>query len=567
MAKSVLVIFDKDYPKRSDSWWNQFDTLIAPIQLEKKAEDHNLSFQKIDDFINAGNIQEASELLRDLSFLTDSNGQRISKFIKYEGFELWWMHYNTLMYKFCLPYTQYRLLLEHLKDYSMVYLEAPPFPGLFQYFLDSCKCKYTITDKFRSGISIGILFQVGLSALFLIWLKIRNPKLLIWTSDLFDPPRDHDFRMRFIYEELRYKKINFVEFIRSMEPSIVVLQHAWKRKRPVIYSYAVVITMRGLANFFRKSTKINTRGDFWSLVAADSLRNVTGDIWAIRVLQFIIEFIGIRVAIIDSANNRNFHEVLACKLLSIDVIGIQHGASPGYYLASEFMPGFDGEKYLSVDKYGLWSDWWKQHYIKHSRAYRPEQLYVAGLMRPLLEGDITNKQVNKLDKQDNAIKVLFVSEQLTPPVEAMLYLLRLINAKNIRVYIKFRPYSDSFEEWLKKNDPGVLSKVKILRGNIHNAIAECDVAVGAYSTAVLEAALQLKPLILFRTKKWGDCFELKSFDQNHCLFAEDPEELMVCINRSGKIPKEILKKLQERFFGNPYQNGSKWVVEQAQSRL
>src|SRR3989344_5358068 len=102
------------------------------------------------------------------------------------------------------------------------------------------------------------------------------------------------------------------------------------------------------------------------------------------------------------------------------------------------------------------------------------------------------------------IKVLFVAGQLTAPIEAIPYLRALVEAKGLSVHITFRPYRDDFEKWLRGHYPETLEKIgeeKILRGDIHDAIAQCDVIVGAYSTAVLEGLLQFRVPIFFRTKK------------------------------------------------------------------
>lgn len=560
MKSSALVVFEKDLPRQNDEWWRKFNVVIAPAALESTIRELGLSFVNIETLIDPGDVQKASELTINLSLLKTVNGESLPKVINYKGFELWWIHYDELMNKFCLPYTQYARLLEYLKSFSSTYLYRPPFPELFKHFLNSYGRKYLITGKLGSRLSLGILCQAILSIPFLLWLKIIGPRLMVWTSDKFDPPRDHDFRMRFIYEELKNKKINFVEFIRSMEPSSVVLTHALKRKRPVVYSYAIVTLARKFAALLGKKTKIEMGGDFWSSVAANYLNDVTGDIWAIIAMKFVLKFIGTRVAIIPSASGRTFPEVLACKLLGIFTIGIQHGAPPKYYFVSDFMPEFDGTKQISLDKYGVWSGWWKEYFVANSRAYRPEQLAVSGPMRPL-----ERKNVSDLlpSNEKGLIKVLFVAEELAAPQEVMPYLEALISTEDLSLFIKFRPYHDGFEEWLKKNRPEILDKVEILRGDMHQAISTSHVVVGTYSAGVIESLLQLKPPVLFRTNKWGDCFELKSFDPDYRLFAENPQELVECVKRSGKIPKDLLKRLQERFFGNPYQNGSKWVVEEA----
>jgi len=557
--KSVLVIFKKELPKKNQKWFQQFDKIIGPNELE--------------EFIDSGSVKEAYEFAIKLSHLTLLDGSRLVKSVNYKGYELWWIDYQNLYHHFCLPYTKYRRLLEYLKDFDKIHLYQPSYPELFSYFFKAHKRQCVIFNPFSLRkllpIPFGIFLQLTLSVLFVPWLVVKNPKVMVFTGDKFDLPYDYDFRMKFIYEELRKKKIYFVEFIRSLESWSVVLNHALKRKRPVIYSAAIVDLMRFFTRIFMKnqekelvnlflSSRINTEEYFRFLIAIHYLRNIKGDIWSIRVMKFILQRIGVKVAIFSAACERNFRTILGCKLNKIPTVGILHGAPSKHYPVYDFMPGFDGKKMLSVDKYGIWSNYWKEYYIKNSKAYKTEQLYISGLMRPLIEQVVyKNSEIKK-----GSIKVLFISEQLAVPSEVMPYLLALMEVKDFDLYLKFRPYRDGFELWLKKHRPEILKKVKILRGSMAKAVPQSDVVVGSHSTAVLESLLYLKPFIFFWTNKWGDYYEIKSFNQSN-LFAENPKELIDCIRNSIYTSKKELKKLQNRFFGNPYQNGSKWVVEQA----
>ncbi|OGN01139.1 MAG: hypothetical protein A2651_04025 [Candidatus Yanofskybacteria bacterium RIFCSPHIGHO2_01_FULL_42_12] len=552
MTKSILVCFEEGLPKR---FREKFDEV--------------LNVEALESLVSPGSVEDASQLVRELSLLTDSSGRRISKSVNYKGSELWWMNYDNLMYKFCLPYTQYERLLEHLKNFQVVYLYEPPFPDLFRYYLESHGVRCEIESKLQNRFSVGILIQAALSLPFLFWLRLRSPKLMVWAGDRLDLPRDYNFRMRFIYEELRGRKIKFAEFIRSMESSPTVLKHAMIRKRSVIYSYAIVTLVRSIADLLVAKEKIDVKEGFWSKVAVHYIQNVRSDIWAIRAMKFILKFIGIKAAIIPGAINRNFPEVLACKLLGIKTVGIQHGLHPKSYFVSDFMHEFDGEKTLSVDKYGLWSEWWRQYYLKYSKAYKPEQLYVSGLMRPLEEA-VKPSLGGSAKFEGEPIKVLFVAEELAAPEEIMPYLEALIEDKSLSLYIKFRPYKDGFEEWLTRNRPELLKKFsqeRILKTSMSEAIGNTDVAVGSQSAGVLESVLQLKPFVLFWTEKWGDFFSLKSNYPEYNVFVESPSELVARLKNLHTISPSILKKLQEDLFGDPYRNGSKWVVDQAEAVL
>ncbi|MBI2626199.1 MAG: hypothetical protein HYW69_01225 [Candidatus Nealsonbacteria bacterium] len=548
-SKSILVIFGKESPEPGS-----FDKVLSGKELE--------------DLMGQGSVQEAYQLFCQLPKITD---------ITYKGYELWWIHHDDIYYQFCLPYTQLRGLLDYLKDFKEVHLYQPPNSELFRYFLEAHGCSCFIRKKKRFLPPFGLLLQLFLSFIFLFWLKAARPKLLLETSDRFSQLSDFDFRYEFIYRELREKKIHFAEFIRSLEPWPVLLKHAWRRKRPVIYSSAIVDSMHFLAGLFGKrkfSADGGSEKRFWLSVSAHYLSNIRGTIWSIEAMKLIWQWIGAKSAIVPTACNRNFHEVLGCKLAGIKTTGIMHGASTKYYLISDFMPGFNGKKMLSVDQYGLWSDWWKSYYIKNSNAYKPEQLYVSGPMRPLAKeiGEVRPLQdwrglTSPISSPRSSPRVLFISEGLADPREVIHYLSALLGEKDLQFFIKFRPHKDAFEIWLKDNQPGVYKKIKeetkIFRKTMEEAVSQSDVVVGSHSTAVLESLLQLKPFVFFRTKKWGDYFGIKSFEGQNCLFAENPIELINCIKNSIEIPEEYLKQLQGNFFGDPYKNGSKWAVEQA----
>lgn len=554
--KYILVIFGKESPKKDKSWFEKFDKIMYQEDVEVLTD--------------PGDVREAYRLADRLSLLTLTNGSRLSKIVNYRGYELWWIHYNDIYTKFCLPYTQYRRLLSYLKDFKKVYFYRAPYSGLLRHFLNAHGCRCVILDK-QFALPAGILVQVILSLLFLLWLKITRPKLMLFTSDQFDPPGDYDFRMRHIYEELRKRKISFVEFIRSQENLLTILKHAWRRKRPVVYSSAIISLLYYFAKFFKDkkmgslidshlSSTTDSDERFWFLAATHYLRCPGAIIWSIAAMKFILRWIGIRAAIISGPSSRTSHEILACKLNGIKTIGIQHGLTPRFANPHCFMNNFDGELPLTTDFYGLWSDWWRGYYLANGKAYSPGQLFVSGPMRPLKVEDEPPPSKVEAHPQ-RGIKVLFVAEQLAAPSEVTPYLLALLEVKEFDLYIKLRPYRDGFEEWLKGNYPEVLSRAKIFRGNMHEAIARCDITVGSYSTGVLEALLQLKPFVFFRTGKWEDYFELKPVF-NGRFFAENQRELLDRVKRSQEIPKEILTELREKFFGNPYQNGSKWVVDQ-----
>ncbi|MDP2641678.1 MAG: hypothetical protein Q8P21_00050 [bacterium] len=568
----VLVVFGEELPKGDLS---RYDAVIAGDELN--------------EFTEPGSIYEASAFAEELSHLKLDDGSRIAKSFNYKGYELWWLYYSSLFLFFCLPYTQYKKLLLHLKDFQSVSFYEPPYKSLFSCYLEAHGCKVTILRspgfKSPSFLPFGVFLQILITLLSIPILMVRRRHTMLSIGDKFEKSEDYDFRMKFMYEDLRQKGIPFVEFIRSLESWKTVLLHAFKRARPVIYSEGVAFIGRfaslvsgGRAQARRRfgtqvfASERDPEARFKFLIATQYLLSVYDDVWAIRMMKLILRVIGVKVTLATAASDRNFHAILGSKLNDIPTIGILHGVASRYYNMHDFTPGFDGEKMLSIDKYGLWSEWWKEYYLKYSKAYKPEQLFVSGPMRPLerKKGSDLNADSKDPTLKPGPIKVLFLAGQLTVPQEALPYLLKLVENKDLSVCITFRTPRDDFEKWLRKRHPEVLEKVgqgNILYGNIHNIISQCDVVVGSYSTGVLEALLQLKIPIFFRTQKWGDYYSLKEYDDRHSFFAENPTELIEKINNARSVSIETLRDLQERYFGDPHKNGSKWVVEQAEKIL
>ncbi len=558
----------------------QSTVVVSPVGLREYVQTYGHEWVSLESLIQIESIYDANILLEELSLLTLPNGTRLAKSCVYKGYELWWTHYTDLFLNFCIPYTRYKPLLEYLKNFEQVYYFKPIWSDLFRYYLHAHGSRMRViqTPRFSapSWLPLGVLVQVLLTLISLPVLVLMRRNVLVFTGDKFDGLQDFDFRMKFVYEGLRERKMPFIEFVRSLQPWKVVLQHAVRRRRPVVYAVAVAWIARSISSVtfgrYRSEKQYalksfesitDTVQRFKYMAASQYLRTVSDDIWAIRIMRLILGSIGIKAAFIPAANERNFHTVLGCKLVGIPTVGILHGVAMAEMCVYDFIPQYDGEKSLSVDVYGVWSEWWKQYYLKKGNAYTQNQLHVSGPMRPLsiIESEPTAIAHHSVGEE---IRVLFISEEVAVPQEVLPYLNALIASKHVSVTIKFRPYRDEFEKWLLKHNPSILKEpnVAISREKVQDAIVRADVVTGCYSTAVLEAFIQLKPPVFFRTRKWGDYYGLKDYDTQHSFFAESPEELIDKILAARASSRDTLAILREQYFGDPYKNGSAWVVDQ-----
>lgn len=560
MAKA-LVVFTGDLPTGT------YDLIIAPRARASEVHQRGVAFEALEDLIDPGSVEDASHMAQSISRTTLPSGERMVKSALYKGYELWWIHYDELYYKYCLPFTQYERLLKRLTEYTQVEMYAPPSSTLFAYYLAAHEVAYTSKEDPSAYLFTPThVVQTVLSFLFIPWLLLRGPQAMLTTSDLFDPPRDHDFRLRYIYEELYKRDIPFVECVRSGERLSTMLSHAWTRRRPVLYTHALTQGMRALARVLGKQKPVVSPTDraprekFYFALAAHYAALAPGDRLAIGLLTRIYRLLGIKAGIVNGVNSRNFCETLASKLAGAPVVGVLHGAAAQSYVVFDFMPEYDGEKALGADRYGVWSEWWREYYVHNSKVYTPEQLFVSGPMRPVVGEEAP-------PVHGETYKVLFASEQLAAMQEVMPYLDALLARNDIEIYFKFRSYRDRFKEWIVAHRPDILEKIpseNMLTCTMGEAAAACDVVVGSHSTGVLESLLYLRPFIFYKTKKWGDYFDLKTRLPHHALYAESPAALIEGIHKSRQVPQEALRMLCQQFFGDPRQNGSAWVIDQVE---
>lgn len=573
---SVFVVFGKIFPAELIAE-KRFDVIVADGMFKKDVESLNSKFLDLNTFVDPGSIHEASKFSEELSRIVLSDGSRLSKSFMYEGYELWWMYCNSMFLLFCVPYTQYKRLLEFVSSYKHVSFYNPLYKSLFAYFVEAHGGQFEHIKKreLRSSqwLSLGIFVQIILTFFSILVLLVKRPKLGIFIGDRFDKNKDHDARMIFIYQELRRRGLYFMEFVRSHESWKMVLQHFYVRNRPVVYSEAVAFVGRFLGlltggraraeriiNPYIDDLKSDPEARFKLLVATHYIHGVYADIWSIRIMKWILGNIGIRAMYIAASLDRNFHTVFGCKLNAIPMTGILHGVASKDYNIYDFLPAFDGEKSLSVDIYGVWSQWWREYYLKNSRAYKPEQLIVSGPMRPLEMSGIQQETKPSLGER---VRVLFMSEQTAVPDEVMPYFRKLLKQNDIELTIKFRPYRDGFEDWLLVNELEILKlpQIKIVKGGMQEAIQNVDVVVGCHSTGVLEALLQFKTPIFIRSKKWGDYYSMTESEKGRYFFAENPTELIAKIRGVSGLPQGLISELREQYFGDPQKNGSVWVVD------
>src|SRR6185503_5943297 len=108
-------------------------------------------------------------------------------------------------------------------------------------------------------------------------------------------------------------------------------------------------------------------------------------------------------------------------------------------------------------------------------AYTPKQLNVSGPMRPIKTAKDTPRE-----RSNQRVNVLWVAEQTVYPPEVLPYIEGLLNHKNVKLTLKFRPFNDGFENWLKNNKPEFLERkdIDFIYESMESAIRANGVVIG-----------------------------------------------------------------------------------------
>jgi hypothetical protein len=237
------------------------------------------------------------------------------------------------------------------------------------------------------------------------------------------------------------------------------------------------------------------------------------------------------------------------------------------YLGHEFMPEYAGPP-IGTDFFGVWSDWWKEYFLKNAKIYPKGGIEVSGSLKKMAfknsfeQSSSLSTQSYQLDiGQTKIINVYIVSENHLPVSELLPYLNQLVKMESTRIAFKIRPFgTDIFWNALTKH--GIYDKTKFTCTNAPtpDCFLNADVVIGTHSTAILEALWLNKPILVLNTKKWGDYFDLQNSRVGKKVWVNDPSELIEKIrNLEQNQTSDALKELWINYFSQ--QSGSDWIIE------
>jgi len=421
----------------------------------------------------------------------------------------------------------------------------------FKSFIEYCKKRHETKKQnilSKSTLKHSLPFLISIITIFITKIAKKNV-VAIWSGDYVDSATKSDFRVGDLNEELYKNQIEIIELIRMTNQGLLYLiKNGIKRKRPVIY-------YESLCYFFnRLNPKVEIRSTNTNVDVAYQILNYDLNIiyQSIPTMCWLFKFLRVTELISWEYSERQAALVHAAKSLGIYTIGFMHGAGMKAYMAHEFISECSIKGSIGPDIYGVWSEWWKEYYLRNSKIYG--KVEVSGTLRK------KNSRIT-IQNSKNIRSILVISEPLAEVNEIIPYIDKLLN-NGYRLSIKIRPTNhDIFYKKLMEIRPD-LKKIDVLEGNIFEAIKLNDMVIGSHSTAVIDASSLNVPFCLLNTSKWGDYFEIYE-EFNGVLFANNEYELVQKIEQWKDLDvAAICNKINKRFYGDDQKNGCKWVANQ-----
>ena len=514
--------------------------------------------------VPAPDWDRALELLKKFNWLKDSSGRRISSWVIEEGFEPWWYAQDRLLRFYLVPLTQLFPVLEAVGGVENINLEGAPSDLDRVWNAIGGQAGFTPLPPSRASRSVkaaageAALLAVSLSSLAAFRLARRDT--VFYIIDHVSPGLRHDFRFSPLYQAFDREGFRYAEYAHTLLPR-QALGNFFRRRRPVFFLESADTWARWTGGKIAApaSPEPPAGGSLedralWALVPT-ILEFCAHSVARQRILKRALQLQQARRAVIFDDNRHNHELTAACLSLGIPVLGFQHGVFNKFH-AGLMAFGFSGARPHAFDRYGVWSDLFRERLLRDTNLFSPDRVFVSGPVRPPEEAGPQGIRARRLEQPDR-IRVLVISEPLARKQEVAPYLQTLLRDPQFEVCLKLRPGESerSLEEY------GLpAGRIRLLKtGTVYEALELADAAIGTYSTVLYEAALAMVPIIWMKTSRaYG-----RELGEDHLAETADrPEELPGAIRKAVARTDAELRKIRERVWGKDIRNGSECLLEE-----
>jgi hypothetical protein len=227
--------------------------------------------------------------------------------------------------------------------------------------------------------------------------------------------------------------------------------------------------------------------------------------------------------------------------------------------------GFSSRRSHDFDRYCAWSDFFAEGLREHSDFIPPESVVTAGISRPSMQCSNHPSRIGD-EKFRAKVSVLFLGEQYSPveqKAEVHPYVSSLCESNVIELL--FKPHPLQGELPFPIEPAGKHSRILVIDEPLEAALGRADVVVASFTSAIFEAILHQKPLILFSTARHDDPHGLaKSGLATKVTSPAFVEKAVLC---AARIDSAELAKRKHRVWGNDVRDGGDVAILEMQKLL
>ena len=484
-------------------------------------------------------------------------------------------------------YTRYQRLITRLASADRIVTDdcPPDLSTLLRLTLDS-RCDLRLRESPRprpiqrlrkriagSGYRVATLMAAALG-------RLRRPEAIVYAIDVLGRGRACDPRIERLYCLLEDEGVSFTEITWSVDPRRA-LRNWWQRRRPCLYIQGFEVPVspaRRPANsqstgdasmrledrlLMGLATQVMLPAANTSVRLIEKLKRVVQflgvrrafaantSVRLIEKLKRVVQFLGVRRAFFIDDYRHAYELVVACKRCGIPTLGVQHGQFNAYSVGL-MAYGFDSPQRHSFDRYWLWSHFFRDQLLRQSDLYREMDVFVGGPTQvfdePAAPADLSTRRT-----ANTRVRVLWLAEQYESSLqrsEVTPYVARLIADPRVELAIKLHPSQRAPARGalpLLAAIAGEGTEVPLVRGPLQEAIADADVVVASYSSAVFEAILYHRPVVLFTTSQSRDLHGLAG--QGAALLATRPDDIVERVLLAVATPTNVLLERRRQVWG------------------
>lgn len=511
-------------------------------------------------------------LLKRLNGLRDSHGRPYASLVRYRGFEPWWFHQQIAFDSFLVPFTQFETLLAHWASADRVELHGAPvalrqllrlMPRLEHVQIgdpDSPARKAFL--RLRGAASW--LFYRMVSIVALARTRLAAPDVLVFATDAVDPSARENRWIGGLHQALKCQRIRFLDVLWSAGGASA-LRNLFVLRRAVIYAnavgpYRMDETPRSPSD--NSFDRHDSTAIFLTRLAEDVLIPASkASVRSIRRYARLLRFVRPRGAFFMDDYVHAFELVAACKHGNIPTVALQHG-QVGRYTVGLMGYGFSGSRSHAFDRYCAWSGFFADIVKGHSELIPSKSVVVAGISRPSTAPTNHANSANR-ERPHGKVSVLFLGEQYSQAEqtqEVRPYILSLCNSDEVELF--FKPHPLQGESLLPIGLLGSASRILMFDGPLEVGLGQVDVVIASFTSAIFEAILHQKPVILFSTARYDDPHGLAK--SGLAMKIPSPADIAEAVVRAAGTRADELARRKQRVWGNGAHDGGKLAILEMQ---